>query len=143
MRGFGRSVVALLAGAAAAIAIIMGVQAIGATMFPPPPGLDPADPDALSAYMAELPTGTFLLVLASYLLGGLAGGFVAARLAPIRPLLHASLIAVLLTAASVLNLMTLPHPTWFVAANLLLVILVPLLGGRLGERHAVLAQGEV
>lgn len=49
----------------------------------------------------------------------------------------------LLFVASMMNLMTVPHPTWFLGANLIIVAVVPLLAARLAEPHAVAAKGEV
>lgn len=138
-----RSAGAVIAGAAAAIAIISGVQALSASLYPPPVGLDYNDAEAMRAWVASLPAGALLLVLASYLVGALAGGFVAARLAPAWPTRHAAVIAGLLTVASLMNLSALPHPAWFWVANLAIVAAVPMAGARLGERHAETASGEV
>ncbi len=138
-----RSVLAVLAGAMAAFIAIMIVQQIGAMLYPPPPGFNPQDPGALSALIATLPPGAFLMVLLSYFLGALVGGYLVARLAPSRRAIHAGIIAVLLVVASILNLMAAPHPLWFMAANLLIVAVVPVLAARLAEPHAVAAKGEV
>lgn len=138
-----RSVLAVLAGLMAAFIAIMVVQQLSAMLYPWPAGADPTDPAVLKAFISTLPPGAFLIVLLGYLLGALSGGYLAARLAPSRRSLHAGIIAVLLLVASIMNLTAIPHPTWFMGANLIIVAAAPLLAARLAEPHAIAAQGEV
>lgn len=138
-----RSILAVLAGVMAAFIVIMVVQQLSAMLYPPPAGFNPQDPGAFAALIAALPLGALLMVLLSYLLGALVGGYLAARLAPSRRPVHAGMIAAALAVGSILNLTAAPHPPWFMAANLLIVAVVPLLAARLAEPHAVAAQGEV
>lgn len=134
MPPFVRSILAIIAGGVIAFGVIAAVQYLSSLLFPAPPGMDMTDPAALREFMAALPLGAFLMVLLSYVFGGLAGGFVAARLAPWARTGHAVAIAVLLAAASVVNLRMVPHPTWFMIANLAVVVLLPLAGARLAAR---------
>jgi len=143
MTPLSRSILAVLAGTMAALIAIMVVQWVSAMVYPPPPGFDPNDREALKALVASLPLGGFLLILSSYLLGASLGGYLAARMAPSRRPVHAGIIALLLVVASVLNLRAVPHPPWFWGANLIIVAAVPLLAARLAEPHAVVAHGEV
>ncbi len=138
-----RSVLAVLAGVMAALIVIMVVQQLSAMIYPPPAGFNPEEPGAFAALIATLPLGAFFMVLLSYLLGALVGGYLAARLAPSRRAVHAGMIAVALLVGTILNLVAAPHPLWFMAANLLLVVVVPFLAARLAEPHAVAAKGEV
>lgn len=131
MPPFARSVLAVLAGAALSIGLIAAIQAASTWLYPLPAGLDVNNREAMSNYVATLPVGAFLLVLTAYAVGGLGGGYLAARLAPAAPGKHAGVIALLLVAASAMNLMAVPHPGWFWAANLVVVVVFPLLGGRL------------
>jgi hypothetical protein len=117
-----RSILAVLAGAVAALALIMAVQQICALVYPPPAALDPYDRKAMAAYMATMPASAFLLVLSSYVIGTFGGAWLSAWLARRAPWLHGMIVALLLLLASVANLIMIPaHPLWFVIANLLLV----------------------
>jgi hypothetical protein len=131
MPPFARSALAVVTGAAVSIALIAAVEATSNLLYPLPAGLDVSNREAMSSYVATLPVGAFLLVLTAYAVGGLGGGYLAARLAPAAPVKHAAVIASLLLAASVMNLMAIPHPGWFWAANLVVALGLPLLGGRL------------
>jgi hypothetical protein len=128
---FVRSILAVLAGSLVAFVLIAGIQFLNTSFYPLPAGLDPSNREAMSSFMATLPLGAFLMVLLSYAVGGLAGGFVAARLAPRAAQGHALAVAALLVGASIMNLTALPHPVWFMVANLLVVVLMPLAGARL------------
>jgi hypothetical protein len=138
-----RGTVAVMAGVMAAFLVIMLVQLLGAVLYPAPAGFDPKDPEALTALTASLPLGAFLMVLLGYLLGAVAGGYLAARLAPSRRAVHAGIVAAFLLAGSIMNLVSIPHPAWFLAANLLIVAVVPVLAGRLAQSRAVTDRGEV
>lgn len=131
MPPFARSALAVVAGAVLSIALIAAIEATSNWLYPLPAGLDVNNREAMSSYVATLPVGAFLLVLTAYAVGGFGGGYLAARLAPAAPVKHAAVIAVLLLAASVMNLMAIPHPGWFWAANLIVALALPLLGGQL------------
>src|SRR5262245_14156712 len=121
-RFLSRSILAILAGAAAAIVLVMAVQQICALVYPPPADLDPYDRKAMADYMTTMPASAFLLVLSSYVIGTFGGAWLAARLARCAPLAHGMIVALLLLVASVANLIMISaHPLWFVIANLLLV----------------------
>ena len=133
MSASARSALAVLAGVAVGVALIAGVEAASARLYPLPAGLDVHNREAMTNYVATLPLGAFLLVLAGYGVGAFGGGYLAARLAPGAPAKHASVIALFLVVASVINLMAIPHPDWFWVANLVVGLAFPLLAGRLGS----------
>lgn len=116
-----RTILALVAGAVAAGLVIAGVEAIGTWMNPPPPGLDMNDRAAMSAFIATLPVSAFLVVLAAWGLGVVAGGCLAGRLAPRAPVLHASAITVLVAIGALANMLMIPHPAWFWVSALVVI----------------------
>lgn len=116
-----RTILALVAGAVAAGLVIAGVESIGTWMNPPPPGLDMNDRAAMGAFIATLPVSAFLLVLAAWGLGVVAGGWMAGRLAPRAPVLHASAITVLVAIGALANLLLIPHPAWFWVSALVVI----------------------
>ncbi len=82
-------------------------------LFPPPPGFDFNDPDALAKLLAVIPLGALLVVELSYALAGLAAGVVVGAIARWKPMVIASIVGVLFTMAGFANLASLPHPMWF------------------------------
>ena len=119
MGGWGRRVGAVVAALAVSIVVISIVQAVSGWMYPPPPGLDLTDPEALRAFAEQLPIGALLMVELSYLLGSLMGGVTVGILG--RDHMNGLAVAVggALTGAGFVNLAAIPHPLWFVVLSTL------------------------
>ncbi len=112
---------------------MMIVEAINGRVFYP--GLAKAaeglkDREALRAVLAAAPAGALLVVIAGWILGGVAGGSVTARLAAPAKTGHALVLGALLTAAGVTNNLMLPPPLWFWIASLVVLIPAVCLGAR-------------
>ena len=69
----GKNIGAGIAGVLVAVLSVWLVQKIGHAVYPPPVGMDPKDMEAMKAYVAELPIGALLFVIASYFIGTTAG----------------------------------------------------------------------
>lgn len=131
-----RNVLAMLAGVIVAMVLMVLLQSVAHQVYPPPAGLDYTKPEVREAIMMQAPMGALLIVLSSYLVGTLVGAWVAARLSADAPLRQGYLIGALLVAASVLNLRAVPHPLWFIVANMAVVIAGAWIGARLGVKKA-------
>ena len=81
--------------------------------------------------MATAPVGAFLVVIAGWVLGGVAGGWVTARLAGKANTTHGLVLGALLTLAGVANNLMLPPPVWFWVASLIVLMPAAYLGARL------------
>lgn len=127
-----RSIGAIIVGLAVGVVVVTGVEALSSTFYPLPPGVDPTDPEALKPYLAQFPLGAFLFVLAAWGLGSFLGAWLATRLGPGRHRAHGLSVGVLLLAAGVANMLMLPHPVWFWVAALVIFVLCPYLGAKLG-----------
>ena len=116
-----RNIVAAIAGTIAGGVSIALIQGLNGRLYPPPPGLDWKNSEAVAAYAKTLPAGAFLVVLASYAVGVTLGAWLAGKLSAAFPHSQAIIVIGLFFAASVMNLLSLPHPGWFWIANLVLV----------------------
>jgi len=130
-----RTVAAVLAGLVAAIAVITLVEAVGHSIYPPPPGIDPMAPDGMAAIVAQMPPAALVFVLFALVCGGLAGGAVSARIASARGLTEALVVGALLTIASLLNVFSVPHPIWMGALSVAIPLPAAWLGARLITRR--------
>jgi hypothetical protein len=126
-----RNTLAAMAGALTGMMLIFAVQAFGQRLSPLPAGLDTKDAAAMAAYFKTLPTGAFLWVLLSYFVGVTIGAHVAGRFSSDGGPRQAVMVTLLFIAASLLNLLALPHPVWFWFANFVVVIFAGWLGIRL------------
>ena len=118
-----RNTLAAMAGAVTGIVLISLIQLLSARLYPLPAGLNPADKAAMGEFMRTLPAGALLLVLVSYLLGVFGGALVAGRLSLGQGRRQAVMVAILFAFASLMNLLSFPHPAWFWAANFAVVFL--------------------
>ena len=121
----GRSIVAVAAGFVLTMALNLGTNAILVRL-----GVIPAEGATTDA-------ATLILVCAYVAVYGILGCYVAARLAPSRPMAHALVLGALALAMSIP--ITLQQwdtsPAWFNVYNLLAVMPYAWLGGRIRERE--------
>jgi hypothetical protein len=135
LKNFLRSLVSIVAGMLVAGACVAGVEALGHRIYPVPAGIDVKDPAVLRDLVAQLPTGTVVSVLVAWIVGSLAGAWVAARLARQLPVGHAAVIGALVLAGAAANMLLIPHPAWMWAGALVGIPLAAYLGGRWAGRR--------
>ncbi len=124
----GRTLLAALAGLATAFVTIMLVEFAGHALYPPPPGIDPANNADMARLVGTLPMGALLMVVVAWVIGAFDGGFVAALLAgSARPRM-----AALVPGLVVGMIVAIPaHPAWMAVAGLVLPVPAALAGGAL------------
>lgn len=131
-----RTLLALLAGMAAAWLTITFFQMASAALHPPPPGFDPGDPQQIAALIASAPPAALLMVLASWLAGAFNGSMVAGFIDRARRRTLGWIIGVLVTLGVIAMIVLVPHPWWMVAAGLLLAIPSALFGASVPKPRA-------
>ena len=130
-----RSILVVLAGLVASILVVAGTDAIVSSLHPLPPGTDMTNREALRQAAAALPVSAFVILLVGWSLASLAGSFVAARWAGKAPVTHGLLVALILLAATVANLVAIPHPVWMWPAALMLIPFAGWMGVRIVRRR--------
>lgn len=132
-----RRVMAVLLGLVAGSVTVALVERLGQLAYPAPAPVDPDDVEAMRRMLGELPAAAFVVILLAWAIGSLAGGFVAAKLAPAGKVGHALVVGSLQLAAGVATVLMIPgHPPWFVAVGVTLFLPLAWLGGRLASRRA-------
>ncbi len=119
----GRKIAAGVAGVVVAFAVVALVEYIGHMVYPPPADIDTHDLEAMAQLVTELPMGAFLFVLAAWASGALAGSIVAGRIIGQPTVLYTIGVTGIVTLASIMNLIAIPHPTWFSISAIALLIL--------------------
>ena len=129
----GRTILGALAGLITTYVTIMLVEFAGHRVYPPPPGLDPGNPDDMSRLVGILPFGALLFVVAAWVIGAMAGGMVAARIARnSHPRIAAIIPALLVMTGVIAMIVIMPaHPMWMSILGLILPIPAALFGARL------------
>lgn len=133
----GRKILAIIVGCIVAGAIITIGQMLMATMWSPPPTAVRGDPEILRAYMQQLPTQAFVVLLLTYAVAAFGAGFIVTkigrRVSPGTTL--PLIIGTLLFLSGIVNFFyTVPyHPLWVSLLGLALFYPMTLLGYRLAR----------
>ncbi len=111
-----RRIFGVILGFIVASAVMMLVEFTNGHFFYP--GLGAAakqvkDTAQMKALMASAPTGALVVVIVGWLLGSIAGGWAATRIARSESTAPAISLGLLLTLAGISNNLMLPPPTWF------------------------------
>lgn len=121
------------------LGIVGGVVLIGLLQYvlfmisPPPEGMDLTDPKVMADYIASLEVWKLLLVIVTYAIGAVVGGFLGSRMTDAQPDLVGLVIGLGLTVFALLNLLQIPHPVWFWIIALLVHVPCALWGSKQGQ----------
>ena len=130
-----RNIIAVIIGIVAAGIATYFVQSVSDRLFPLPPDLDITDFEAMKAHVATLPPLAFVIVLVAHFAGALFGGMVGAKVASSHQFKIALFIGAFMLAMGVLNLLTIPHPIWFMVADMFMYLPGAYLGYRIYQRY--------
>ncbi len=134
MRSALRSIAAVFVGFVAASVVMMVIETInGLVLYPElaKAAEGVTDRETLRDLLKTAPVGAFLVVLTGWSLGGMAGGWTAARLAARATIRHGVVLGALLTLAGIANNLMLPPPLWFWIASLPVMLPAAYAGARL------------
>jgi len=128
-----RAIGAIVAGVISAFVVITLAELVMSRIYPMPAGATRGNATAMREWISQLPAGAFLLVLCGWALGALAGGFVSAKIERPTSVRRAAIIGGALLAASVLNMMRIPHPIWMWIGAIVLIVPAAILGARVAS----------
>ena len=128
-----KSLIAIVAGIVVAGVTGFLVQTAGDLLLGYFVGLEPISAQGAAALGKDRATEALLVVVAGYFLGPLAGGYVAAKLAPVNRALHAVTVGGFQMIFGVIALTLFPHPLWFSVATFLAFVPGALVGSALSR----------
>lgn len=104
-------------------AIVTGLgEMLSHRVHPMPEGIDTSDRAQLTEYISSLPTNAMVYILLAHAAGAIVAGIIASRMAKIQKRSAALFAGLILLLAAVLNLINIPHPMWFMVADVLLYV---------------------
>lgn len=106
-----RLILGVVLGTIVAMLVILAVEGVGHTIFPPPPGVNLTDPAQVATAMSKIPLQAKIGVLLAWFLGTLAGAS-AANLIAGRRAWSGRIVSALILALSIFNMTTIQHPAW-------------------------------
>jgi len=131
-----RTAGAIIAGVVAAYVVIIVVEIATSRLFPMPAGAGVGNAEAMRAWIQQLPAAAFALVLCGWICGAFAGGFVTTRVERESVGGHAIIVGAALLAASVLNMIRIPHPIWMWVGAFLFIVPAAYAGARVSATSA-------
>ena len=135
----GRIIGGIVLGVVIAVALVFAIELVVGRIVPAPPDFDMRDPDAVRARVAGLPMWVILLVLVGWLVGTALGSWAAVRIARTTRLWPGLVVGAIVFLSTVYNIMTIPHPIWFVAISLIAIPIASWLGARAGRTNATVS----
>ncbi|MCW3072129.1 MAG: hypothetical protein JWO44_2019 [Bacteroidetes bacterium] len=114
--------------------VIFSLEVLGHIIYPMPAGINLSDTEAIKAYTSGAPSLVFVLLVFSYALGSMAGGLIAAAMAPANKMAKAITVGGILMGLGAYNLFMIPHPVWTIIISIFLFIPCSYLGGYWGIR---------
>ena len=119
------------AGMVAAFLCIWLIQSVGHSIFPLPAGLDQANMVGEPATMEAPPAAAKAVVLLAWFVGALLGGWAGDRVAG--RALPGWIVALLIVAAGIANMLSAPQPIWMWAGGIVLPLLAAYAAQRLAK----------
>ena len=118
---------------------MMSLHFASMLVYPLPEGIDfmSADPEnmeKLNAWFGTLPAGAFVLATLAHGLGCMAGAAVATLVSGRRSLIPAIVIGLFFTVGGVMNLSSVPHPSWFPFVDVPIYLVLAVTAGMLLRR---------
>jgi hypothetical protein len=128
-----RDILAGIAGVVIAVLIVFLANELTHMMYPMPADMDARDTEALSAYIATMPIGAFLMIMGGWVVATFVGSVVADRIGTAKTWIYPTIVGGFVFAATTANLILIPHPHWFTAVALASILVSAWLAWRVAE----------
>lgn len=117
-----RLILGVIVGVIVGMVVILAVEGVGHTIFPPPAGVNLTDPAQLATVMTKIPFQAKVAVLIAWFLGTVAGASSANLLAG-RRAWAGRIVGLLILAMSIFNMTTIVHPIWMMVSAVVAIAL--------------------
>lgn len=118
-----RYILAILLGIIAGMAVNMGIILVSGHIIPPPTGANLTTEAGIKAAMHLMEPKHFLMPFLAHAFGTFMGALLAVKIASIRQMRAALIIASIFLVGGILNVIALPAPLWFNVLDLLVAYL--------------------
>lgn len=125
----------ILVGVGIAVALVFAIEAVIGLIVPAPADFDMRDPEQVRARVASMPIWAILLVLVGWILGTGLGSWAAVRIARTRRIWPGLVVGTIVLLSTLYNVMTIPHPIWFVGISVIAIPIASWLGAKRGRTH--------
>lgn len=135
-------VIGVVAGIVAGMIVMMSLHMASTLVYTLPEGVDfmgqdPENQERLMEWFGTLPAGAFVLAIICHGLGCMSGAIVATLVTGRRSLVPCVIIGVFFTVGGIMNLSSIPHPSWFAYADVPVYLILALSAGLLLKRKTI------
>lgn len=130
-----RTILAVVAGIVVAVLIFMLFEKVNERLYPIPLDVDPANHEAMSAYISSLPVASLIILLLGWAVGSLICGLLVRLLVRNAGSTPAYIAGLFLMSAGIVDIFMFPRPIWFAIVGMVLFIPATLLGSALVRRR--------
>ncbi len=135
-----RSILAVVSGILVGGFVVFLLELPGHFIHPPPPGMNWNDIEAFKEHAAKAPLAAHICIAIAWTIGPLVGSFLAAfvagRMGRRAFLAHGIVVGLFFLMADVINLRSIPHPTWLVVVGIISPLAMSWLGSLLAAWSA-------
>ncbi|TQV88828.1 hypothetical protein [Aliikangiella coralliicola] len=113
-----RNILSVIVGLVVGSAVNMGLITVGASIVPPPPGVDVTDPESISASMHLFEAKHFIVPFLAHALGTFSGALGAFFVAKSHQNKFAYGIGAVFLFGGIYASLIIPAPTWFIVLDI-------------------------
>ena len=127
-------VLSVILGIVAGMVVMMSLHYASTLVYPLPEGVDfmsqePENLERLHEWFGTLPATAFLLATACHGLGCMAGAIVAMFITGRSSLVTPIVVGVFFTMCGIMNLLSVPHPSWFPFVDVPVYLILAIVAG--------------
>jgi hypothetical protein len=126
-----RNIISVITGLIVASVLIAVVTSVSHQIYSPPSDFNFRDKEALKELMNTLPKGALLFVILAHAVGSFGGGLTTSFIATKNRTQFTLITGGIILLMGIANLYMIPHPIWFMIADVLVYLPFAYLGGLL------------
>lgn len=127
-----KRIIALVVGVVVGGLVVGGAEALGHSIYPPPPDINVKDPEDLKGLMEVVPIQAKIMVVVAWFLGAFVGAWTAIRIGGENVL--GLWVGAIFAGLSIMTVMSIPHPLWMTACAIVLPFVAAWLAIKVSKR---------
>lgn len=124
-------ILAVVAGIITGLIVVFLGEMVTHILFPPPPGIDFTNQEAVMKMISELPASAFIVLMAIWGISAFVGGLITGLIAKESWKTLSLITGGLLLVGAILNMFMVPHPIWVNVITVIMYLPLAYLGGKM------------
>lgn len=124
-----KTLLATIVGLIVSFIVVFAMEFLSMTLFPSPEKIDPTNVEALKTLIQHIPIAALLMILLGHGLALFLASYYAFKIQP-NSLVPFLIIFIFMLIGTISNLAMIPHPMWFMVADVSTVVVSGLIAWR-------------